>query len=114
MELVTTAGAVLGGVLALCGVITTVGAAVEKIARAVRAARAPNDAQNDRLSLLETHVKEIDGFLSLDKKRLDEQEKSTRVTQRALLALLEHGIDGNCVKRMQDSREEIESYLINR
>lgn len=114
MEVLQAIGVVLGALLILAGAITTLGGAAEKIIKVVKAAKMPNEHQNERLDSLESHVKEIDGFLALDKKRLDAFESSTRVTQRALLALLEHGIDGNSVKRMQDSREELENHLINR
>lgn len=114
MEVLEAIGIVLGALLILAGAITTVGGAAEKIIKVVRSAKTPNIQQNERLNALESDVKEIHSFLELDKKRLDAFEVSTRVTQRALLALLEHGIDGNSVKRMQDSREELENHLINR
>ena len=114
MEIIQAIGVAIGALLILAGAVTTIGGAAEKIIKVVKAAKAPNDQQNERLDVLENHVKEIDGYLAVDKKRLDAFENSNRVTQRALLALLEHGIDGNSVKRMQDSREELESYLINR
>lgn len=114
MEPMQIAGLIVGGVLAVSGAISTVGAAVEKIVKVIRAAKAPNDEQNARLDNVEKHVKEIDGFLSVDKKRLDAQENSNRITQRALLGLLEHGIDGNSIARMQASRKELEDHLINR
>ena len=114
MEPMQIAGLIVGGVLAVCGAISTVGAAAEKVVKVIRAARAPNDEQNARLDRVEKHMKEIDGFLSIDKKRLDDQEKSNRITQRALLGLLEHGIDGNSIERMQASRKELENHLIDR
>lgn len=114
MDILTTAGLVLGGLLALAEVVNIVGSAGEKIAKVRRAAKAPNDEQNARLDKLEERMGKVDAFLDIDKKRLDAFEQSNRVTQRALLALLEHGIDGNSVKRMQDSREELENHLINR
>lgn len=114
MEPMQIAALIVGGVLAVCGAISTVGNAAEKVVKIVRAAKAPNDEQNARLDNVEKHMKEIDGFLSIDKKRLDAQENSNRITQRALLGLLEHGIDGNSIARMQASRKELEDHLINR
>lgn len=114
MEILQAIGVVIGALLILAGAVNTIGSAIEKISKARRAAKAPNIEQDKRLDNLENHIKEIDGYLAIDKKRLDAFESSNRVTQRALLALLEHGIDGNSVKRMQDSREELENHLINR
>lgn len=107
-------GIVVGGLLALAGAVTTLGSAAEKIAKVIRAARAPNDEQDRRITDAEKGIKELRGFLDNDKKRLDALEGGNRVTQRALLALLGHGLDGNNQKQMKDAKEEIESYLINR
>lgn len=105
---------VVGGILALAGAITTIGSAAEKVAKIVRAAKAPNEEQDRRLETAEKDIKDIKGFLAKDKARLDALDSGTRVTQRALLALLGHGLDGNNQKQMKDAKDELESYLINR
>lgn len=108
------AGIVVGGLLALAGAITTLGSAAEKIAKVVRAAKAPNDEQDRRITAAEKDISDIKGFLAKDKKRLDTLEEGNRVTQRALLALLGHGLDGNNQKQMAEAKAELESHLINR
>lgn len=80
----------------------------------IKAIKAPNDAQDKRLNALETHMKEIDGYLAQDKKRLDAVDDGNRVTQRALLALLDHALDGNNVDQMRSAKEELRNHLINR
>lgn len=108
------AGIVVGGLLALAGAITTLGSAAEKIAKVIRAAKAPNDEQDRRITAAEKDISDIKGFLAKDKKRLDTLEEGNRVTQRALLALLGHGLDGNNQKQMAEAKAELESHLINR
>ena len=108
------AGLVVGGILALAGAVTTLGSAAEKIAKVVRAAKAPNDEQDRRITAAEKDIKDIKGFLDNDKKRLDTLEDGNRVTQRAILALLGHGLDGNNQKEMKDAKAALESHLINR
>lgn len=108
------AGIVVGGLLALAGAITTLGSAAEKIAKVIRAAKAPNDEQDRRITAAEKDINDIKGFLAKDKKRLDTLEEGNRVTQRALLALLGHGLDGNNQKQMAEAKAELESHLINR
>ena len=88
--------------------------AFEKIVSAVKAAKAPNIQQNERLDRLEEWKKEVDKVLVQDVNRFDAIEAGNRVTQRAILALLDHGIDGNNVKQMQDAKEELQNHLINR
>ena len=88
--------------------------AAEKIVKAVKAAKAPNHQQNQRLEALEEWRKGVDDKLANDKRHLDAIDESNRVTQVALLALLDHGIDGNNTKQMQHAKEELQNHLINR
>ncbi len=88
--------------------------AAEKIVKVVKAAKAPNHQQNQRLEVLEEWRKKVDIKLDNDKKHLDAIDESNRVTQVALLALLDHGIDGNNTKQMQHAKEELQNHLINR
>lgn len=88
--------------------------AAEKVAKAVKAARAPDIVQNDRLKALEDEMKQVKQYLTNDNDRLNGLDATTRITMRAQLALLAHGIDGNNVKQMEDAKKEIEEYLINR
>lgn len=114
MDILQAAGIVIGALLILAGAVNTIGSAIEKIAKVRRAAKAPNDEQNTRLDVLESRVNKHDLLLDNDNGRLKAIEHSNRVTQRALLGLLEHGIDGNSVERMQKSRKELEDYLIEK
>lgn len=88
--------------------------AVKTVVEIIKAAKAPNDKQNERLEALEAWKKEVDGKLINDNKRLETIADDNRVTQRALLALLNHGIDGNNIKQMQDAKEDLQSHLINK
>ena len=100
--------------LALVSAFMLIAGAIEKIAKAVQVAKAPNVQQNERLDKVEKHLEEVDGFLARDKKRLDSLDEGNRATQRALLALLDHGIDGNNITQMQHAKEELQNHLINR
>lgn len=88
--------------------------AVEKIVKIRKAAKAPNAHQDARLDALEAWRKEVDGKLLRDNERLAAIEEGDRVSQVALLALLDHGLDGNNVKQMQDAKERLQTHLINR
>lgn len=101
-------------VLAAASAIVLLSNAAEKIAKAVKAAKAPNEEQDRRLTEAEKDIRDIKGFLANDKKRLDSLEEGNRVTQRALIALLGHGLDGNNQKEMATAKADLESYLINR
>ena len=88
--------------------------ATKEVIRIWKTAKAPNAKQDERLSALEKWKDSVDAKLSRDNLRLQEIEKGDRATQRALLALLDHGIDGNNLKQMQDAKEELQNHLINR
>ena len=100
--------------LAAASAVVLLANAAEKIAKAVQLAKAPNVRQDERLDKVEKHMKEIDVFLAKDKVRLDSLEDGNRVTQRALLALLDHSIDGNNIKQMQEAKDALQNHLINR
>ncbi len=105
---------VVAVVLAAAGAISTLGGAANWIVKLITAMKAPNAEQDVRLGKLEKHMEEVDAFLANDKKRLDNIDESTRVTQRALLALLAHGIDGNHQKQMEEAKDELEYHLIKK
>lgn len=86
----------------------------EKVVCIVKALKAPDAAQNDRLTNLESDVAKIKRYLENDKNRLDTLSEGDKVTKHAILALLGHGIDGNNVDEMISSKHELEKYLINR
>lgn len=86
----------------------------EKIAGICKILKAPDAAQDDRLANLENDVAKIKGYLENDKRRLDTLSEGDKVTKHAILALLGHGIDGNNVDEMAQSKHELEKYLINR
>ena len=114
MEILQALGICIGALLILAGAVNTIGSAVEKISKARKAAKAPNDEQNSRLDILESRVNKHDLLLDNDNSRLKAIEHSNRITQRALLGLLEHSLDGNSNERMQKSRKELEDYLIEK
>ena len=105
---------VIAAVLAVAGAISTLGGAANWFVKLVQVIKAPNAEQDRRLADLEKHMEEVDGYLANDKHRLDAIDDSTRVTQRALLALLAHGIDGNHQKQMEEAKDELQNYLIKK
>lgn len=100
--------------LAVASAIVLLSNAVEKIVKVVRAAKAPNDMQNGRLDDLEEWQKSVEERLRNDYQRLEKMDEGNRAIQRAILALLDHGIDGNNLDQMQKAKDLLQSHLINR
>lgn len=109
-----TPGQFIGAVLAICGVIVTLSSAVTVIVSGIDRAKAPEKLQNDRLDLLENEVKRLDTLINKDSSRMAALEDGNRVTQKAILALLSHGIDGNDIAAMKDAKRDMEEYLIGK
>lgn len=101
-------------VLSVASAVVLLANAVEKIVKAWKAAKAPHNRFDDRLDALEAWKKSVDSKLAMDKARLDSFEEGNRASQRALLALLDHGIDGNNIEQMQHAKETLQNHLINR
>jgi hypothetical protein len=105
---------VWAAILATASAIVLIANAAEKIAKAVKAAKAPGEQQDKRLEDLERRMEAAEKKLDNDSRHFDAIDASNRVTQVALLALLDHGIDGNNVEQMQHAKEELQTHLINR
>lgn len=112
MEHMTPAAA-WAAVLAVASAIVLLSNAAEKIAKAVQTAKAPNAEQNKRLDELESWRKDVDRKLGNDKETLANIQEGNHAMYKALLALLDHGIDGNNIKQMQDAKSELYNHLTN-
>lgn len=104
---------VWGLCLSAAQAITIIGNAIEKLTKLRNAANAPNAEQDKRLEELERRMAEAETKLNRDYAAFRSLEESTGVTQRALLALLGHGLHGNNVDAMAASEAEIRTYLTN-
>ena len=105
---------IYAAILVICAAIITIGNAASIIIRAAKAVKVPEDRQNDRLTKLEERMARYDELFASDNKRLNTIEEGNRVTQKAILALLKHGIDGNQVAAMQKAEEELQGFLIDK
>lgn len=116
-----TPSELVGFITAIGGAIVTIGAVITLIFKLVNKAKAPEIKQNERLDALETDVKQIKEqnkvftqYFINDDRRFKEIEKSTKITQGALLALLKHALNGNDLTTLRDAEKELEAYLIEK
>ena len=101
-----------GGLLALATIVSTVGGAVEKIAKAVKAFRAPEEEQNSEIEDIKARLDKLERSMTADEKRIADAQACNRVLTIGMMAMLEHGINGNNVEQMQKAKEGIEDYLV--
>lgn len=109
-----TAGQLWTALLAIASAVVLLSNAAKAIASAVQAAKAPNVQQNERIESLEEWRKEVDRKLNSDKEQLEEIHRGLQASYQAQLALLDHGIDGNNIKQMQDAKVALQQHLITR
>ena len=108
-------------ILSVCAAIVTISAAIGVIAKALDKARAPEKEQNERLDAHEKRLNALDDiivkfreYFDNDDRRFKEIEKSNKITQSALLALLKHSINGNDTESLKEARKNLEEYLIEK
>lgn len=103
----------IGGILALAGAVSTIGSAVEKISKAVKVARAPEQRQDSEIDEIKKRLTTLESSLVKDEKQLKDAKECNHVLTKGMLALLEHGINGNNIDQMRDAKNGVEAYLIN-
>ena len=108
-------------ITAIGGAIVTIGGVVALIVKLVKKVRAPEVKQDKRIAALEEKQKEFEDtiatfrqYFTNDDNRFKAIEKSNKITQGALLALLKHALNGNDVGSIQKAEKQLEAYLIDK
>lgn len=108
-------------ILSVCAAIVTISAAIGVVVKAIDKAKAPELEQNKRLDehdkRLNAHDEIIERFKEYfdnDDKRFNAIEKSNKITQSALLALLKHSLNGNDTESLKEAERSLEEYLIEK
>lgn len=82
------------------------------ISKVITAVKKPKTDQDKRITRLEARVNAMEVFLKNDRLRLDRMDDGQRVTMQALLALLDHNLDGNNIDQMQKAKKDLQKHLI--
>lgn len=100
-------------ILAAASAFVLLANCAEKIVNAVKVAKAPEQKQNDEIDDIKGRLKKVEEKLENDQKRIDDAKACNHVLTKGMLALLEHGINGNNIDQMRDAKNGVEAYLIN-
>ena len=103
-----------GIVLAVCGGVTTIINAVDKVVGAGKAINAPNVEQDRRIAALEVRCDKYDRYFDSDKQRIQDLEQMLSVLMQAQFALLSHAINGNDTDKLRKVQESMMDYLTKR
>lgn len=116
-----TPSELVGFITAIGGAIVTIGAVITLFVKLVNKAKEPELKQDQRITDLENTVKEqgetietFKQYFDNDDKRFKSIERSNKITQGALLALLKHALNGNDINSLQDAEKSLEAYLIEK
>jgi hypothetical protein len=101
-------------VSALCAAFLLLTDVILRISTLKSKAEAPDIEQNKRIAALEKWKETVDRALEKDRAHFTKVDEATQVTMLALLALLDHGIDGNNKHQMEVAKEELNKHLVNR
>jgi predicted negative regulator of RcsB-dependent stress response len=94
----------------------------DKIDARRKAAKEPTKALENRIANLEQltsmdYTKRFENYdfhFKRDLERIEKIEEGNKVTQQALLALLNHAIDGNDIAEVRKASKDLTDYLIKR
>lgn len=112
-------------ILGVCGAIITISAAIGVITgvitKVIEKAKAPERKQDERLDAhekrLNAHDEIIETFRTYfanDDKRFKAIEKSNKITQSALLALMKHALNDGDISNLKTAEKQLEDYLIEK
>lgn len=94
--------------VSICLGITAVISLVSLLTGILKDYKKPTDDLEKRVSDLERKILE-----NYDK-RITDIEKGNKVTQKAILELLKHSIDGNNVEGLKKAEKDLSDYLIDK
>ena len=116
-----TPAQLLSLILGVCGAIITISAAIGIITKVIEKAKTPEREQDERIQALEEIVKQYGETLETfrtyfanDDRRFKAIEKSNKVTQSALLALMKHALNDGDKSTLKDAEKQLEEYLIDK
>lgn len=107
-----TLGEVWVWIAGLLAAIILIGNAADKIGSVIKALKAPNDDLKADVDDLKEWRREVDRKLTNDHTELKDIREGNQAIFQALLALLDHGIDGNNISQMETAKEAVRNHLI--
>ena len=115
----------IGALGVIWGAVKMVKEAYEPFRKKKEKRTEQDNTVNERLDQLEEHDKiDMGRFDAIDKElsgikqdvneRFDQQDRTNQATMSALIAIINHMIDGNGIAGLKESRDELLRYIINK
>lgn len=104
-----------------CGALAIIATAVGIIVKIVKWIKSPEDKQNAEIKAIREYQKkqdermdEFEDYLRKDKEAISSIKRGNVVVQQGILALMNHAINGNDIDKLEESRDRLQEYLIER
>ena len=110
---------VIKAVLAICGVIVTIGGATAVISRWLSPyktlkKKVDEKADKSEIETLKDELERLKRYQTEDHDRLKGVEKGNNEICKCMLSLIDHELTGNSIDKLRKSKEEMQNYLIER
>lgn len=104
-----------------CSALITISAAATIVINAIKKLKEPENVQNQKLEdiskkidAIEARLKIHEEYFNNDNRRISAIEEGNRVTQKAILAIMSHAINGNNIDELKKAESALREYLINK
>lgn len=94
--------------------VVLAGSVVAIISSLAKMAGKPNRTQDDRLDALEMWRGTVELRLEKGDKHFLAIDEGNMITQRSLLALMSHAINGNDINELKRAKRDLETYLTHK
>lgn len=106
-------------ILAILGVVVSVGTAQAVITRWLSPYRKMKDDVKNKVDMteftaLKEKVERLERYQDIDHDRLKDLERGNEEICKCILALTDHELTGNGFDKLQKAKEEMQNYLIER
>lgn len=101
-------------ILAFCSAVTSLYAVLKIFREEKKRIDEPKEVQNGRIADLERRLDNLERRLVSGDTHFDRLDKGIVVTQKALVALLQHAISGDNTDQLNAAREALNNYLIEK
>ena len=98
----------------ICVGLAAIGAAGTYVLKVIGVIRAPEKKQNATLADHEKRIKRLEEKTDNDFKAIQEIQKEIKIMLAATLATIKHQLNGNDTKSLEQSRDNLEEYLIKK
>lgn len=97
-----------------CAGVMTIGGAGAIFVALYRWAKKPDINRDEKLNRHDEMLANDKRRIDEHEKRLDESEEADTVLMRAILALMNHAIDGDHIEELVTAKEDLHDFLFNR